>query len=282
MYTCFDNNTSRTHEQNMLATVSPKRLNKPNSKIGMNAGDDSIDDCCQSSIIEQEEPWALRFAEMFRLEAAQNLLSFKEARDINDHLKQLGDQVKKQIGLEVNSDMWMLFDQYFDSILESQSQSRLKRIIENTIAGVYHFVEMGDADKSIRMMKIDEDYKELRENEYLFVLSKVYSQLRHILYMRFQQLLNLKSQSQRRFRYVSSSLCFSDDEDEDEEPESCSLPPNVIEQEIQKVNLNQILTDVLKTFSIEIGHVDGDAHLIMRKLEFIYLTLTQDNTAQQN
>lgn len=119
MYTCFDNNTSRTHEQNMFATVSPKRLNKPFSKIGMNAGDDSIDDCCQSSIIEQEEPWALRFAEMFRLEAAQNLLSFKEARDINDHLKQLGDQVKKQIGLEVNSEMWMLFDQYFDSILES-------------------------------------------------------------------------------------------------------------------------------------------------------------------
>lgn len=63
---------------------------------------------------------------------------------------------------------------------------------------------------------------------------------------------------------------------------SCSLPESVIEQEIQKVNLNQILTEVLKTFSIEIAHVDNDVHLIMRKLEFVYLMLSLDGDMLHN
>lgn len=44
-----------------------------NQKIGMNRGDDSIDDTDQSSIEEEEEddePWAIRFAEMLRIEIA--------------------------------------------------------------------------------------------------------------------------------------------------------------------------------------------------------------------
>lgn len=90
--------------------------------------------------------------------------------------------------------------------------------------------------------------------------------------MRFKQLLNLKCKNQKRFRYVSNDLSLSDDEDESEN--SCSLADAVIEQEIQKVNLNQILLDVLKMFRIEVAHVDGDAHLIMRKLEFVFLTLS--------
>lgn len=66
------------------------------------------------------------------------------------------------------------------------------------------------------MMKIDEDFKDLRWNEYMFILSKTYSQLRHKLYLRFKQLLNLKTKSQKRFRYVSNDLSLSDDEGDDE------------------------------------------------------------------
>lgn len=50
--------------------------------------------------------------------------------DINGHLKQIGDQAKKQIGLQENSEMWKMFDQYFDSILYSNNESHLKKIIE--------------------------------------------------------------------------------------------------------------------------------------------------------
>lgn len=119
-----------------------------------------------------------------------------------------------------------MFDQYFDSILYSSNESHLKKIIESTIAGVYHFVESGDADESIKIMKINEDFEGLRDNEYLFILGKVYAQLRHVLYMRFQQLASLKTKSKKRFRYVSSDLSLSDDEDEQH---SCSLPEKVIE-----------------------------------------------------
>lgn len=122
--------------------------------------------------------------------------------------------------------MWKMFDQYFDSILYSSNESHLKKIIESTIAGVYHFVESGDADESIKIMKINEDFEGLRDNEYLFILGKVYAQLRHVLYMRFQQLASLKTKSKKRFRYVSSDLSLSDDEDEQH---SCSLPEKVIE-----------------------------------------------------
>ena len=112
--------------------------------------------------------------------------------------------------------MWKLFDQYFDSVLESTHESRLKNVIECTIAGAYYFVQEGDAYQATKIMKIEEDFEDLRDNEYLFILSKVYSQLRHVLYMKFQQLLNLKTQSSKqRFRYVSTSLCLSDDEDEE-------------------------------------------------------------------
>ena len=73
-------------------------------------------------------------------------MSFKQATDINGHLKSIGDQAKKQLGLEQDSEMWKMFDQYFDSILYSSNESHLKKIIESTIAGVYHFVESGNAD----------------------------------------------------------------------------------------------------------------------------------------
>ena len=66
---------------------------------------------------------------MLRLSVAQNLLSFKNIEDINGHIKSIGDQVKLQIGLEPNSDMWQMFDQYFDSILYSEQESRLKKIV---------------------------------------------------------------------------------------------------------------------------------------------------------
>lgn len=45
--------------------------------------------------------------------------------------------------------MWTMFDEYFDSILYSESESRLKKIVQNTIAGVYNFVQEGDTEKSI-------------------------------------------------------------------------------------------------------------------------------------
>lgn len=42
--------------------------------------------------------------------------------------------------------MWIMFDQYFDSILYSEKESRLKDIIQNMITGVYNFVEEGDSE----------------------------------------------------------------------------------------------------------------------------------------
>ena len=35
-------------------------------------------------------------------------------------------------------------------------------------------------------------------------------------------------------------------------------------------------------FNVDIAHVDGDAHLIMRKLEFVYLTLLQGGGSGEN
>ena len=66
---------------------------------------------------------------------------------------------------------------------------------------------------------------------------------------------------------------LSDDEDDDEE-ESCSLPEEVVNEHIAKVDLNKIILDVLKLFGIEVAHVEDDGHLIMRKLEFVFLTLS--------
>lgn len=132
-------------------------------KVGMNNGDDSYCDISSMSEAgETEEPWAIRFAEMLRLSVAQNLLSFKGIEDINGHIKTIGDQVKLQIGLEPTSDMWSMFDQYFDSILYSEQESRLKKIVQNTVAGVYNFVQMEDFEQAIQMMQIDDDFKELR------------------------------------------------------------------------------------------------------------------------
>ena len=45
--------------------------------------------------------------------------------------------------------MWVMFDQYFDSILYSEKDSRLKKIVQCTIAGVYNFVQDGDTIRSI-------------------------------------------------------------------------------------------------------------------------------------
>lgn len=55
--------------------MSPSSPKSPTHKIGMNQGDDddTLDDDLssnQSQIIEEDEPWAVRFAEMFRLEVA--------------------------------------------------------------------------------------------------------------------------------------------------------------------------------------------------------------------
>lgn len=93
----------------------------PQSKIEMNNGDDTFCDSELSAMSEEptqnEEPWAIRFAEMLRIEVAQNLLSFKNVQDINVHMKAIGEKVKLQIGLEPNTDMWLMFDQFFDSVL---------------------------------------------------------------------------------------------------------------------------------------------------------------------
>lgn len=96
--------------------------------------------------------------------------------------------------------------------------------------------------------------------------------------MKFKQLLQVKTNSQKKFRYISSDLSLSDDEDEEER---CSISDQVMEKEIQRVDLNRILQDVLKLFGIEVAHVDGDAHLIMRKLEFVYLALTPNESQKQ-
>lgn len=87
-------------------------------------------------------------------------------------------------------------------------------------------------------MYIDEDFKGLGPNEYYYILSKVYAQIRHVLYMKFKQLLQVKTNSQKKFRYISSDLSLSDDEDEEER---CSISDQVMEKEIQRVDLNRIL-----------------------------------------
>jgi hypothetical protein len=92
-----------------------------------------------------------------------------------------------------------------------------------------------------------------------------------VLYTKFKCLVQQKTKSQKRFRYVSSDLSLSDDEGEED---SCSLSQGVIAQQIEKVDLNKILMDVLKLFGIDVAHVDNDAHLIMRKLEFVFLSLS--------
>lgn len=52
-------------------------------------------------------------------------------------------------------------------------------------------------------------------------------------------------------------------------------------QQIAKVDLNRILLDVLKLFGISVAHVDGDAHLIMRKLEFVSMAAIAPDEAQK-
>ena len=83
--------------------------------------------------------------------------------------------MKLQIGLEAGSDMWQMFDQYFDSILYSDKESRLQTIVQNTVNGVYSFVQDGDSEEAIKIMQIDEDLKDLQPNEYYYILSKVYA-----------------------------------------------------------------------------------------------------------
>ena len=110
---CQQDNATQMHD---ISTIMAPIARSPGCKsdkiqVGMNKGDDTY--CDISSSIEAgecEEPWAIRFAEMLRLTVAQNLLSFKNIEDINGHLKSIGDQVKLQIGLEPNTDMWQMFD----------------------------------------------------------------------------------------------------------------------------------------------------------------------------
>lgn len=75
IYTCIENKSSRLHEQSILETTITRSpgCKSPNYKIGIAKGDDTIDDINQSSVSEvaqEEEPWAVRFAEMFRIEVA--------------------------------------------------------------------------------------------------------------------------------------------------------------------------------------------------------------------
>lgn len=63
----------------------------------MSKGDDTFYDSEESTISEvheEAEPWAVRFAEMLRIEIAQNLLTFKGSEDINGQIKEMGDKVK--------------------------------------------------------------------------------------------------------------------------------------------------------------------------------------------
>ena len=136
-------------------------------------------------------------------------------------------------------------------------------------------------------MRIGEDFDHLKENEYLFILNKVYAQLRHVVYVRLKHLANFQKKSKQRLRYVSGGNFnnFSYDEDIDSqntEDSSNCLSSATIENEIQKVDLNQILLDVLKLFDVECAHVDRDAHLIMRKLEFCYLNFNKKSAETEN
>ena len=60
-------------------------------------------------------------------------------------------------------------------------------------------------------MKIDEDFKDLRDDEYLYILNKIYAQMRHLLYTRLTQLLKLQKKTKKRLRYVSTNLGLSRD-----------------------------------------------------------------------
>jgi len=100
-------------------------------------------------------------------------------------MKNMGDKVKMQIGLQEDSSMWNLFDEYFDHVLLSAPNSKLALIVHHTLAGVQHFIQHGDHEQAVHLMKIGEDMQDLRQNEYFFVLSKVYGELRHQLYVRF-------------------------------------------------------------------------------------------------
>ena len=75
IYKCIENRSSRRHEQStLIPKISSPGCKSPNYKVGMNMGDDSVDDFNQSSfsevVSEDDEPWAVRFAEMFRIEVA--------------------------------------------------------------------------------------------------------------------------------------------------------------------------------------------------------------------
>ena len=74
MFTCIDSRSSKRHEQVIQIIGSPSSPKSPTHKIGMNQGDDddTIDDESSNTslIVEEDEPWAVRFAEMFRLEVA--------------------------------------------------------------------------------------------------------------------------------------------------------------------------------------------------------------------
>ena len=47
------------------------------------------------------------------------------------------------------------------------------------------------------------------------------------------------------------------------------------------MDLNKILQTVLKLFGLEVAHVDMDAHLIMRKLELVFLHLSPSESQKQ-
>lgn len=47
------------------------------------------------------------------------------------------------------------------------------------------------------------------------------------------------------------------------------------------MDLNKIILSVFKLFGIEVTHVDMDAHLIMRKLEFVFLHLSPSESQKQ-
>jgi len=63
-----------------------------------------------------------------------------------------------------------------------------------------------------------------------------------------------------------SDVSTSDDEGED-----FVLGDEEVQAIAVKVEFNSVLAKVLELFNIDSRHVDCDAHLIMRKLEFIFL-----------
>lgn len=55
-------------------------------------------------------------------------------------MKNMSDKVKMQIGLQEDSSMWQLFDEYFDHVLASAPNSKLAQIVQDTLSGVQHFI----------------------------------------------------------------------------------------------------------------------------------------------